>query len=137
MKYERGVILFSADPRRSRAAFAVTDAGMLGCLEGAAGASQWLDKDNKVETGADLPEGGSRADFRDPKIFPLSDGRLCCAIGNRPADDSGQIRKWEQNIWTRATETDGSGIFRMSPEDFQIFHFINVFSKKFSPIKSY
>ena len=46
---------------------------------------------NPVLTAADLPEGGSRFDFRDPKIFPLSDGRLCCAIGNRPADDSGQI----------------------------------------------
>ncbi|MBR3007568.1 MAG: glycoside hydrolase family 32 protein, partial [Stomatobaculum sp.] len=43
---------------------------------------------NPVLTAADLPEGGSRFDFRDPKIFPLSDGRLCCAIGNRPADDS-------------------------------------------------
>ncbi|MBQ7536321.1 MAG: glycoside hydrolase family 32 protein [Stomatobaculum sp.] len=46
---------------------------------------------NPVLTAKDLPEGGSNADFRDPKIFQLSDGRLCCAIGNRPADGSGQI----------------------------------------------
>ena len=38
-----------------------------------------------------LPAGGSRHDFRDPKIITLSDGRYAALIANRPADGSGQI----------------------------------------------
>ena len=45
----------------------------------------------------------------------------------RLTDDSGQIRKWEQDMWTRTPEMDGMGIFRMSPEDFHIFHFIHMY----------
>lgn len=46
---------------------------------------------NPVIDEKDLPEGCSRHDFRDPKIWRKSDGTYCCAIGNRPADGSGQI----------------------------------------------
>lgn len=38
-----------------------------------------------------LPEGCSRYDFRDPKIWQAADGSYLCVIGNRPADGSGQI----------------------------------------------
>ena len=46
---------------------------------------------NPVLTVKDLPEGASKADFRDPKIWREKDGNLYCVIGSRPADGSGQI----------------------------------------------
>ena len=46
---------------------------------------------NPVIDEKDLPEGCSRHDFRDPKIWRKSDGTYCCVVGNRPADGSGQI----------------------------------------------
>lgn len=50
---------------------------------------------NPVLTEADLPEGASRHDFRDPKIWRKADGTYRCAIGSRPADGSGQILLYE------------------------------------------
>lgn len=46
---------------------------------------------NPVLDETDLPEGCSRYDFRDPKIWQKKDGTYCCVVGNRPADGSGQI----------------------------------------------
>lgn len=46
---------------------------------------------NPVLTFKNLPEGASKADFRDPKIWREKDGNLYCVIGSRPADGSGQI----------------------------------------------
>lgn len=46
---------------------------------------------NPVIDGNDLPEGCSRQDFRDPKTWKRKDGTFCCAVGNRPADGSGQV----------------------------------------------
>lgn len=46
---------------------------------------------NPVLTAADLPEGGSPFDFRDPKMWREKDGTYRCVVGNRPADGSGQI----------------------------------------------
>lgn len=46
---------------------------------------------NPVLDEKDLPEGGSRFDFRDPKIWRRDDGTYACVIGNRSADGSGQI----------------------------------------------
>ncbi|MEI3197064.1 MAG: glycoside hydrolase family 32 protein [Lachnospiraceae bacterium] len=46
---------------------------------------------NPVLTAKDLPEGASKADFRDPKIWKEEDGCYYCVIGSRPADGSGQI----------------------------------------------
>ena len=46
---------------------------------------------NPVLDEKDLPEGGSRFDFRDPKMWRKEDGTYCCVVGNRPADGSGQI----------------------------------------------
>ena len=47
--------------------------------------------ENPVITADMVPEGGSRIDFRDPKIFRLPEGSFRVLIGNRPADGSGQI----------------------------------------------
>lgn len=46
---------------------------------------------NPVLTAKDLPEGASKVDFRDPKIWREKDGTFYCVIGSRPADGSGQI----------------------------------------------
>ncbi len=46
---------------------------------------------NPVLTDADIPEGSSKFDFRDPKLWREDDGTYRCVIGNRPADGSGQI----------------------------------------------
>ena len=43
----------------------------------------------------DLPEGFSRADFRDPKVWRMAAGTYRCVAGNRPADGSGQILLFE------------------------------------------
>ena len=45
---------------------------------------------NPVLTADDLPEGGNRLDFRDPKIWQEEDGYYA-VVGNRPADGSGSI----------------------------------------------
>lgn len=44
----------------------------------------------------------------------------------RLTDDSGVIRDWEQTIWQRAIPTETAHIFRMSPEDFYVFHFVHL-----------
>ena len=49
---------------------------------------------NPVISAADLPEGGSVHDFRDPKIWK-ENGRYCMVVGNRPADGSGSILMYE------------------------------------------
>jgi beta-fructofuranosidase len=46
---------------------------------------------NPVLNEMDLPEGGSKFDFRDPKVWQDEDGTYNCVVGNRPADGSGQI----------------------------------------------
>ncbi|WP_287714582.1 glycoside hydrolase family 32 protein [Blautia sp.] len=46
---------------------------------------------NPVLDEKDLPEGASRSDFRDPKIWKGKDGIYYSAIASRPADGSGQI----------------------------------------------
>lgn len=46
---------------------------------------------NPVLDAKDLPEGGSKFDFRDPKVWRKKDGTYCCVVGNCTADKSGQI----------------------------------------------
>ena len=48
-------------------------------------------ENNPVLDEKDLPEGSSRFDFRDPKMWQKEDGTYCCVVGNRPADGSGHI----------------------------------------------
>lgn len=46
---------------------------------------------NPVLDEKNVPEGGSRFDFRDPKVFRKKDGTYGCVVGSRPVDGSGQI----------------------------------------------
>lgn len=46
---------------------------------------------NPVLDAKDIPEGSSKSDFRDPKLWKREDGTYACVVGNRPADGSGQI----------------------------------------------
>ena len=46
---------------------------------------------NPVLDERDLPKGSSRFDFRDPKMWQKPDGTFACVVGNRDAEDSGQI----------------------------------------------
>ena len=43
----------------------------------------------------------------------------------RLTDDSEAIQEWEKGIWDREEAVDGN-IYRMSPEDYYIFHFIHL-----------
>ena len=66
---------------------------------------------NPVLTGADLPEGGSRRDFRDPKLWREADGNWRAVIANRAEDGSGQILLYESPDaldWTLAGVLDRS-----------------------------
>jgi len=46
-------------------------------------------------------------------------------LHKRLSDDSGVIQKWEKQIWQRAACTQDH-IFKMSPEDHYVFHFIHL-----------
>ena len=46
---------------------------------------------NPVLTEKDLPEGGSRFDFRDPKLWQKPDGTYGCVVGNCTADGDGRV----------------------------------------------
>ena len=46
---------------------------------------------NPVLTERDIPQGGSRYDFRDPKLWQEEDGTYRCIVSNRAADGNGQI----------------------------------------------
>ncbi len=50
---------------------------------------------NPVLGGKDLPEGFSRQDFRDPKLFRKPDGTFGCVVGCRTEDKSGSILLFE------------------------------------------
>ncbi len=47
--------------------------------------------ENPVLTEKDLPEGGNRHDFRDPKMWRAEDGTWRMVVGNRTPDGSGAI----------------------------------------------
>ena len=46
---------------------------------------------NPVITAKDLPEGSSRSDFRDPKIFRLADGSFRCVVASCDEEHDGRI----------------------------------------------
>lgn len=96
---------------------------------------------NPVLDGENLPEGFSRVDFRDPKIWKKKDGTYACVVGNRSADGSGQFLLFESPdgfAWTFRKvllenrnrfgkmwecpdflELDGKYVFLTSPQDMQ------------------
>ena len=49
-------------------------------------------------------------------------------IHKRLTDDSGEIQKWEKQLWSRAIPTDESShIFCMKHEDYYIFHLLHMY----------
>lgn len=48
-------------------------------------------ENNPVLDEKDLPEGGSRVDFRDPKMWRNEDGTLSCVVANRAYDHTGSL----------------------------------------------
>ena len=65
------------------------------CLAVGDGVDYTKYENNPVLTQEHLPEGCSKFDFRDPKMWQEEDGTYRCAVGNRPADGSGQILLFE------------------------------------------
>ena len=61
------------------------------CLAAGNGLDYEKYEQNPVLDEKDIPAGGSKADFRDPKMWVNEDGTYSCAIANRAADGSGQI----------------------------------------------
>ena len=64
------------------------------CLAAGDGVNYEKYEKNPVLSSRDLPEGGSAADFRDPKIWE-EDGRYKALVANRAADGTGSILVYE------------------------------------------
>lgn len=95
--------------------------------------------ENPVLTEQDTPEGSSRFDFRDPKMWQKEDGTYCCVIGSLSKDGSGQILLYTSKDgfnWKYETilvanhnrfgkmwecpdffKLDGKGVLLVSPQD--------------------
>lgn len=52
-------------------------------------------------------------------------GEVHIEMHKRLTDDSGVIQSWERGIWNRAIPVRGN-IYKMSPEDYYIFHFVHL-----------
>lgn len=52
-------------------------------------------------------------------------GEVHVEMHKRLTDDSAEVQRWEREMWNRAVRVRGN-IFKMSPEDFYIFHFIHL-----------
>lgn len=66
---------------------------------------------NPVLTAADLPEGGSPVDFRDPKVWREADGSYRLVVGNRSSDGSGAVllyRSEDGFAWSLVGTVDAS-----------------------------
>lgn len=95
--------------------------------------------ENPILTDADIPEGSSKNDFRDPKAWREADGTYRCVVGNRAADGSGQLLYYSSEDglhWTFESvlaanhdrfgsmwecpdffELDGKAVVLVSPQD--------------------
>ena len=68
---------------------------------------------NPVLNEYDLPEGASRADFRDPKIIALNGEEMVALIGSRNAEGDGQILMYKSTdgfswtYWRKLAENNG------------------------------
>lgn len=56
----------------------------------------------------------------------FSKGEVHVEMHKRLTDDSGEIRKWEEEMWTRTVPGEFPNTLKMSPEDFYIFHFVHL-----------
>ena len=55
-------------------------------------------------------------------------GKVTVEVHKRLTDDSGEIHRWEKSLWERAVPSgDVQGVFRMSPEDEYVFHFVHMY----------
>ncbi|HBA47423.1 MAG TPA: sucrose-6-phosphate hydrolase [Lachnospiraceae bacterium] len=61
------------------------------CIAVGDGRDYEKDSRNPVLDAEDLPEGGSRNDFRDPKVWAAEDGTYRCVVGNCTEDHDGRI----------------------------------------------
>jgi hypothetical protein len=52
-------------------------------------------------------------------------GKVFVEMHKRLTDDSAEVQRWEREMWNRAVRVRGN-VFKMSPEDFYIFHFIHL-----------
>lgn len=52
-------------------------------------------------------------------------GEVHVEMHKRLTDDSGEIQKWERELWNRAVPVAGN-VYQMSPEDSYIFHFVHL-----------
>lgn len=73
-----------------------------------------------------MEELGFRGEGASPwKHDSFKKGEVHVEMHKRLTDDSGEIQKWEREMWSKAVRVRGN-IFKMSPEDFYIFHFIHL-----------
>ena len=87
----RQLLMYTGVTEESRHCGSRRDSLQTQCVAVGDGVDYEKYKHNPVLDEKDLPEGGSKVDFRDPKIWRRKDGAYCCIVGNRPADGSGQI----------------------------------------------
>ena len=52
-------------------------------------------------------------------------GEVHIEMHKRLTDDSGDIQKWEREMWSRAVPAEGN-IRKMTPEDYCVFHFVHL-----------
>ncbi len=84
-------LLLYTGVRRSRNAEGFIEDVQTQCVAVGDGVNYEKWPDNPVLDGADLPEGGSTVDFRDPKVWREADGAFYAVIGNRTGDGSGAV----------------------------------------------
>lgn len=105
------------------------------------GTDYWKYEGNPVISELDLPEGASRVDFRDPKIWREKDGSWRCVVANRAEDQTGQLLLFTSRDafhWTFKSkivvnhgrygkmwecpdyfQIDGTGVILISPQDME------------------
>lgn len=53
-------------------------------------------------------------------------GEVHVEMHKRLTDDSRAIQKWEESMWDRAVPTEDTHVYRMTAEDYYIFHFVHL-----------
>lgn len=132
-------LLMYTGVRKRRAKDGTNKAYQTQCIAIGDGINFEKERSNPVLTARDIPDGFSRHDFRDPKIFRRPDGGFGCVVANRSDDGSGAILLFESKDairWRFAAildrchneygsmwecpdffELDGKHVILVSPED--------------------
>ena len=66
--------------------------------------------------------GGSGASWKHDSFWKNA---VHVEMHKRLTDDSGAIQTWEKSLWERTSPVENN-IYRMSPEDYYIFHFVHL-----------